>query len=668
VNALKKRGLPLWTAFEALTSAVLTQVYYALPEIRFFCPYFRAEYIPAHWTERKRADYKVNWKGKNWGINLFPVGAALGCLLAGLGFYGAYRQHKDKMALYYKLYPWGCLLALFVTGPLTMVDCLCEPDQFPTSYWTIKHYDQLQCAVVTSFATKRFAPVVPQLPEHIEREPVESVDQSDKAGKDDLQYWERIYGSRRLSPCRDDEQNDSHQESSPRCLGHAKHLREWRASVENASLRMCHCAFDAVYDEDNNPAPAVSFIGKSCRSSPNSNVEERPFYRHWCEIHFESLKACMKDNMTVYRNNQPDGSSNSMYWTYDICSQTDQDDPDDPIPYQKTCECSNVSLNTEQGEWSDETFASLPQAKDDRREYRKECSSIENASCDRCEQFYEGDAESLSPGSHEDRWCHYEPNEDKCVTKDDAKARNAIVFTECVEAHGDGNGYGGKCMRWREKDELDWCFVGSDSTCADREWLNATGLDGKPPEDAKRLLPMVGQWRSHVPCQLGHVVEAEHLCSTVLHVVLALQWIRLLAAVPMMFVMKFYIFNPNAGSTIDSFSASDGQHQVRRSQFQIQEVQDESASDEDDQSPTSSWASARGGTPATGQGLAGNYKPGADPRMNVVPPSGFQRTTPSSARSGEASHFENTPVNMFSVRPPASSQQTDSGLELRDWS
>lgn len=79
---------------------------------------------------------------------------------------------------------------------------------------------------------------------------------------------------------------------------------------------------------------------------------------------------------------------------------------------------------------------------------------------------------------------------------------------------GRAKDYGLRCQKWHKGDTMQWCFVGYDTACAQRQWVNAWNRFKLPPDDNGGMLDLnsIAQFRSSIPCQRHLVLHAQERC------------------------------------------------------------------------------------------------------------------------------------------------------------
>lgn len=101
----------------------------------------------------------------------------------------------------------------------------------------------------------------------------------------------------------------------------------------------------------------------------------------------------------------------------------------------------------------------------------------------------------------------------------------------------DTSPYGVECRRWRVNDTRPWCFVGFDTTCAERRWTY------RMPRFAMQNLYEVSQWKSSNPCQEHEYDAAVGSCQVWIDSFALLTFLMLLLQVPQSVLCYVFLQN-----------------------------------------------------------------------------------------------------------------------------
>lgn len=99
--------------------------------------------------------------------------------------------------------------------------------------------------------------------------------------------------------------------------------------------------------------------------------------------------------------------------------------------------------------------------------------------------------------------------------------------------------WGERCRKWRTRDVRPWCFVGFDSSCADRKHEKVRPLDINKINE----LSEVSQFRSSIPCTSDAYQAAEYWCTFLKLVFLLLQAPLAFGILPMYVIIYLFLRN-----------------------------------------------------------------------------------------------------------------------------
>lgn len=145
--------------------------------------------------------------------------------------------------------------------------------------------------------------------------------------------------------------------------------------------------------------------------------------------------------------------------------------------------------------------------------------------------------------------------------------RNIQVLPD-VSKHSDPPQYGNHCRLWRPTDKYPWCFVGFDTTCADR-----TVYSIKPATAQVLSMNEFSQFESRIPCQEKDRESARFTCLIVIAIYSLLLTLLNLFALPMSIIVWRFLLN-RCGDEVET-----------QIQFEVDWSDQESVNDFDVDSP-----------------------------------------------------------------------------------